>query len=619
MSCIICGESGNSKIECEECGNSICFSCSRDQISSRYICCCCHKYEFKPSRVFNQLEHLDFEVWFSGFVKRKLENAIEIKTKLHQIIHGFLKEVYYKLPVISGLYPLHSILKNPKIFSGDIRSNLFIQTNENITGLDEIYFKRFLDELERFINDNSYILYMPREPIKIKMDNPTIQKFIKIGDQYLSRYNPTLISKALYVFEKNNRNFDDISAKMYKILRASPFKVLNIPREGKAEGICENCNNGILYLVENEKLRCSICGAKYCYGCLSYVSDEIENHICDEKRVEEVRNIRAISSICPFCGRRIQKVENTCNDIFCVFCHRGFNYVTREELNYEFENEERKKWLNENGQDYDTSLSSQFRKMPIYTLAESILGLLIFRGSSITPIIDFLGKLKILEYATRIENSSLMKKDGISSKIYRVEAEIFKDEFIDFVYTYFEEFTKMIEEENSFNNILVMNASIDLILRKLDFLHVLSNRMNTLYPDLAPVKEFYSILSRITMFLNSNLKKWINNYVVDSPHRSMFSLNVTDYKSLYSDTVESIIEKSNLSSLIDRFPNFYKSLIEVDGYTPKIRINMRGRYKAINEDLVVDGVKITEEIIRSSSFRVEKDDKKIGPFKINYQ
>ena len=617
MACVVCGDARNSLIECEECGKSICFSCSGDQISSRYICCCCHKYEFKPSKVFYQLERSDFEVWFQGFVKRKLENAIEIKTKLHQIINGFLKETYYRLPAISGMYPLLSVLK--KLNNGVIRTNLFIQTDEKLVGLEEIQFNRFVEELERFISDNSYILYMPQAPIKIEKENPTIRRFIETGERYLSRYNSTLISTSFYAFEKNHILFEDISSKMYRILRASPFKVLSMPREGKAEGICENCNNGILYLDDEKSLRCSICGAKYCYECLRYVNeDEVESHTCEARRVEEVKEIRAVSSICPFCGRRIQKVEDTCNDMFCVFCHRGFNYVTRDELNYEFENEERKEWLNENGQDYDTSLSAQFRKMPIEILKDAILGL-IFSRKSISPIIDFLGNSKILEYATRVENSVLVKKNGISSKIYIVEAEIFKDEFIDFTYMYFEEFTKMIEEENSFNNILVMNASIDLILRKIDFLHILADRMRTLYPDIVPIREFYSIVFRTTMLLNSNLKKWIETYVVESPDRSMFSLNTGDYKSLYSATVESIIEKTDLTSLIDRFPSFYRSLVECDGYTPQIRINMRGRYKDITEDLVVDGVEITEEIINSSSFRVKKDEKIVGTFTINHQ
>jgi hypothetical protein len=77
--------------------------------------------------------------------------------------------------------------------------------------------------------------------------------------------------------------------------------------------------------------RCSVCNTVYCSTCWSHVHGE--EHQCleaEKKNVQEIKN-SAVSTQCRRC-RTIHHREEGCDELFCLFCKKGFNFETGKEL-----------------------------------------------------------------------------------------------------------------------------------------------------------------------------------------------------------------------------------------------------------------------------------------------
>lgn len=189
LKCVVCGEEKSSVIKCVECGGVICFDCSAEQPSSRFICCCCHKHEFKPLDAFSQLSEADFSEWWDCYLLRRMKIALETKSKLRSIVRSFVDEIYLSIPIIDGVVTMRMIITHQS--SED--EGAYVSSVDDLNELERMKFERFTNEFKRFIDDNSYVMYSPRahKSLKIVRDDKTMSEFMKLSSEYLKRWNPT--------------------------------------------------------------------------------------------------------------------------------------------------------------------------------------------------------------------------------------------------------------------------------------------------------------------------------------------------------------------------------------------------------------------------------------------
>ena len=419
---------------------------------------------------------------------------------------------------------------------------------------------------------------------------------------------------------------DELIKRAYHSTREFSNQIINSPQFGKAEGICEKCNSGVLYLNDGfidgaRELICSACSARYCYDCLMNLESENAHesaHTCDEARVAELNELRAHTTVCPFCGRRIEKVDNTCDDMFCVFCHRGFNYHTRDELKCEFENEERRKWLNENGRDYDESLHAQVRKMPIELLKDVVFVISISSNSCGKPTNKLIsGGINLIELYIELENLEVMKKHGVSKQQLAVESEIVREEFSDFIYSYCESFIRY-DEELQFT-VIEISRTIDELLTRLDLLQRITPSRSSNEIE----RQLNEIVQQAIERFNKNLKLWIDNFAMKfNSAKNNLEFMKKHHSSLFTETIEQLISANKTSKyqqLLDSLPRRYKEMIEFTGYRLQIRINRCGRYIDVDTPRVrsFDMLLLTNDVINHSSFRLTDGSKTTSPFTVH--
>ncbi len=87
----------------------------------------------------------------------------------------------------------------------------------------------------------------------------------------------------------------------------------------------EECNGSL-----NSKYECLICGINYCKDCFEIINDENkDDHKCDDEKKKTITQIKKEAKPCPTCGEMISKVSG-CQQMFCITCGTGFNWVTGE-------------------------------------------------------------------------------------------------------------------------------------------------------------------------------------------------------------------------------------------------------------------------------------------------
>lgn len=101
---------------------------------------------------------------------------------------------------------------------------------------------------------------------------------------------------------------------------------------------------GSIISSENENI-CNKCYSKFCNKCWKKI--ESDKHKCNQEDIENIEEILKTTVPCPNCGIRIEKSEG-CDEMFCTYCHIGFNWKTRQLITRNFENPHREKWLQNN-------------------------------------------------------------------------------------------------------------------------------------------------------------------------------------------------------------------------------------------------------------------------------
>lgn len=338
-----------SKLEC-----SVCFDKIKKTIKY-FQCNHCKKYICKPCLK-------DCIVTFGGVIPKcpdcrtsiplellaKLYSKKFVKTDLIEHITNLQFEVAIKEKsklIIETLAILCQDLSNYDIYKRNVILNdnykmLVYHKNKNYKisqiispNLDDII-KRFCEELKSIdVNDVS----------ELNRQLEGLYKFVSLlgyetCEPLLNKYYKPLISS----------NSDIKFLKSYNILglKNDIKEKLDIRSKGnKVEYLlrCTECELGFI----TTKFKCSHCKKQFCNKCLIEIND---GHECKKSDVDNLEFILSNTKPCPNCYTRISKISG-CNQMFCTFCHKGFDWQTGKLIKQNFHNPHRMEWLHNGGID----------------------------------------------------------------------------------------------------------------------------------------------------------------------------------------------------------------------------------------------------------------------------
>lgn len=487
--CVVCFDEFESGLVCGNCGESICFSCFIE--SDSLICSACHTHSYSFREAYDNLSPIDFNKFMLLRVSSSVEDGVKRKSTLKQIIKSFIDE--HRLNKYSIAYAF-AVYRNI-FFALQGRQKTCIQIVKRVEAEERPFLKRFEAEMQSFIRDKDHIMLVPSHKVCITAKNKTMISFISHCEKFFAKYNFTLLDG--FSFAVAHAQTTSLAKSMFANTRCVFEKLLPRANVGVAEGICSSCNNGILYR-RGDVLLCSACSRSYCPNCmecLSYVNAtaSITAHTCNCEKKREFESLNEISTPCPFCGRRIQKVENTCNSMFCTYCKRGFDYITRVELKGEFHNAERAEWLSSLKREHSSNLSSQFRNFDVNDLRQLVMNYATAnRESAAVRFISNSG----LFYCWDQLNHFDIKRAKTSKKPIRHEWLLYEDELREFIYFYFEH--TCLWFDISANDFEIAN-SLELIFSALDVLFRLHS--------FAPQSFSYTFEDSI----NNNVCNWLSS------------------------------------------------------------------------------------------------------------
>jgi len=110
------------------------------------------------------------------------------------------------------------------------------------------------------------------------------------------------------------------------------------------------CPSGDCHVFLSSGLKCELCENFACGDChetTGKTTEEREVHICDPQIVESVKAIAKDSKPCPNCACITFKIIG-CDEMFCVECHKAWNWKTQKLLAKSSHNPEYFDWLKKN-------------------------------------------------------------------------------------------------------------------------------------------------------------------------------------------------------------------------------------------------------------------------------
>ena len=464
------------------------------------------------------------------------------------------------------------------------RPNTIIQIVKRVDPSERSFLKRFEIELRQFVKDQNYIMLVPTHRVKITLKNKSLRVFIDFCGKYFEKFNQAILEA--FAAAVANPRTTSLQKYIYQTTRCNYERIFRMEKSNIAEGICSYCNSGILY-KKDDYLLCSICSRRFCKICYEYISPEEVNHDCIPSKKKEIEALEAISTTCPFCGRRIQKVENTCNSMFCIFCKRGFDYETKVELKHEFHNIEREVWLNSIKKEYSTNLSSQLRNFAINNLQQIILNYVDANKDS--PISKFLSNSSLFYTWSQINHFEI-KKAFTSKKSRRHENLIYERELREFIYSYFEIVCGWLDTSASD---LEIAKSLDSIFTHLDVVYRLSS--------MAP--------STISFFFEDSINIASSNWLINCEK----SIEVVDTLAKLKNHISFSLESRNkLRLIIESLEVKYDELVpSSDLASLQIKNRTTSKYLDVQKDedgfAVFSGKKITRitrGLVANSQFRL---------------
>ena len=104
--------------------------------------------------------------------------------------------------------------------------------------------------------------------------------------------------------------------------------------------------SGCLPVTSNDA--CLLCGTNTCRRCRHCIYS-CSDHLCRDEDLRSIELISCTTAACPTCGVHIEKVQGTCNDMFCTRCTTEFNYRTQEPTSRAAHQPQRHQFLAEGG------------------------------------------------------------------------------------------------------------------------------------------------------------------------------------------------------------------------------------------------------------------------------
>lgn len=148
-----------------------------------------------------------------------------------------------------------------------------------------------------------------------------------------------------YSFRQYIRKHDEeTQEKLIKKFTNTIFEKIEKPiiKKEKEIKLISNCfDEKCLGKIYNNDYSCNVCNRKICKKCMKYKEDK---HICLKEDIENIEFIKSSSTKCPSCGVNITK-SSGCNDMLCMNCGTGFNYVTGKIIQGTFHNPHRVEFL----------------------------------------------------------------------------------------------------------------------------------------------------------------------------------------------------------------------------------------------------------------------------------
>lgn len=334
--CSVCFENIKKTVKhfrCDHCKKYICKPCLKDCIitfgDTIPKCPDCrtsiplellaklYSKKFVKTDLIEHITNLQFEV----SIKEKSKLIIETLAILCQDLSNY--DIYRRNEIMNNNYRLLIYHKNKEYKISEII----------LPNLDDI-FKRFCDELKN-IDVN---------------DVPNLNKQLEGLLKFVSLLGYETCEPLLNKYYKPLMGLDsDIKfLKSYNILglKDDIKEKLDIKSKGnKVEYLlrCTECELGFI----TSKFKCTNCKKQFCDKCLIEIS---EGHECNKDDVDNLQFILSNTKPCPNCYTRISKISG-CNQMFCTFCHKGFDWQTGKIIKSNFHNPHRMEWLHNGGID----------------------------------------------------------------------------------------------------------------------------------------------------------------------------------------------------------------------------------------------------------------------------
>ena len=158
----------------------------------------------------------------------------------------------------------------------------------------------------------------------------TKAEIIQFFQQYLGEYinNDLLIKDTIL-------SCYDLKELIKKELKQDKSKTIFIFR-------CTDCEFGFI----DRNYICNTCKKHFCNKCLR---EKHENE-CNADDIKTAELIYKDTKPCPNCYTRIYKISG-CNQMFCTYCKKGFDWRTGEIIENNFHNPHRMEWLRNGGND----------------------------------------------------------------------------------------------------------------------------------------------------------------------------------------------------------------------------------------------------------------------------
>lgn len=359
--CSICMEQFDVKkyFHCDKCQTNICKQCLKDSIitygKTLPNCPNCHENisyallakiiskKFIQEDLFKYLTNIEFEILNREKIKlianvlniltiSSRDDMISYVTKFLHEHTKFLRDTELRSLRNPETHQYEDVemptKKTTSIYKEIIMNNVDLLMNKlkkNIN--DKIVLKNFNN---RELSLESTISTNIGEICQLLFVVMTKSEIEQIFHQYLGEY----INKDLLIRDTITR-CSDLKNLIKKELKQDKSKTIFIFR-------CTECEFGFI----DKSYICNTCKKHFCDKCLK---EKHENE-CNTDDIKTAELIYKDTKPCPNCFTRIYKISG-CNQMFCTYCKKGFDWRTGEIIENNFHNPHRMEWLRNGGND----------------------------------------------------------------------------------------------------------------------------------------------------------------------------------------------------------------------------------------------------------------------------